>query len=100
MLEVKAGDTDIGTRLDFVDKLYHKVNANVLIIAYRGYSSSDGVPSEAGIKLDGHATMEFIRSREDVIDTNNIFVMGRSLGGAVAVNTLATKDYNVRGKRI
>ena len=81
-----------------MDKLYHKVGVNVLIVAYRGYSSSEGVPSEIGIKLDGHAIMEFIKSRDDVVDTNNLFVMGRSLGGAVAVNTLATKEYNVKGR--
>jgi len=36
------------------------------------------------LKLDADATLEYAQSRED-IDNERIFVFGRSLGGAVAI---------------
>ena len=53
-------------------------------MAYRGYSYSEGTPDEAGLELDADATLEHVTSREDV-DTDRVFVFGRSLGGAVSI---------------
>ena len=89
---------DIGTRLDFIEKMHNKVKCNFLLVAYRGYSLSEGFPSESGIKEDGIAIMDYIFSRTDVIDTQNVFVLGRSLGGAVAVHCLASSKFPVRGR--
>jgi fermentation-respiration switch protein FrsA (DUF1100 family) len=33
-------------------EIIHKLGLNVLTVAYRGYSDSQGYPSENGIKLD------------------------------------------------
>ena len=35
------------------------VRYNVLAVAYRGYSDSEGIPSEEGIKMDGEAILKF-----------------------------------------
>lgn len=78
--------------------MYKKVNCNFLLVAYRGYSQSDGIPTEEGIKMDGIAIMEYVMTQTDVIDTSNVYVMGRSLGGAVAVHALASLAFKVRGK--
>ena len=67
-------------------------------MAYRGYSDSEGEPTEEGIKLDAIAIMDYVTQSTDVLDPNNIFAFGRSLGGAVATYALATGDYKVRGK--
>lgn len=48
------------------------------MIAYRGYSNSEGTPSEYGIKLDAAAIMDHMFSRKD-IDTKKIFLHGRSI---------------------
>ena len=74
----------IGTRLPNIEKIVKSTNSNVLILAYRGYSDSEGEPSEEGLKLDAEATLEYAQNRED-IDNSRIFVFGRSLGGAVAI---------------
>jgi len=34
---------------------------NILCVAYRGYGSSEGVPNEAGMKLDARAVTEYVR---------------------------------------
>lgn len=57
---------------------------NLLLVEYRGYGDSDNVPpNEHGLKLDAEAAINFCISHNK-IDSNNIFVYGQSLGGAVA----------------
>lgn len=34
--------------------------------SYRGYGQSQGVPSEAGIRLDAQAALEHLLAREDI----------------------------------
>lgn len=44
---------DLGNnKLSFIEDLYRRVNVNVLAMAYRGYSYSEGSPNEIGIKED------------------------------------------------
>ena len=48
---------DIGTRLPYIKNLIHETQSDVMIVAYRGYSDSDGKPTEKGIKADGVAIL-------------------------------------------
>lgn len=67
----------------------NRLGYNLLVVAYRGYSDSEGHPSEAGLKIDGIATVNWIKTQGHVVDLNRCWMLGRSLGGAVAINTLA-----------
>lgn len=71
-----------------------KLKSNVLLIDYRGYGLSSGSPSEAGIYIDGRAALDFLIN-EVQVDTNTIFLYGRSLGSAVAVEI--SKDMTFAG---
>jgi len=51
---------NIGTRLTHISYYTQLKSTNVLIVAYRGYSESEGVPTEEGIKLDSIAILDFI----------------------------------------
>lgn len=42
---ILQNDTDIGWRLDYLEKYYKAVGCNLLIIAYSGYDESTGSPS-------------------------------------------------------
>jgi len=68
----------------------------VLILAYRGYGDSEGTPSEDGLKLDADATLEYAQSRDD-IDNDRIFIFGRSLGGAVAIQLAMVHSNSIKG---
>lgn len=70
--------------------LHHRFHLAVLGFDYRGYGRSEGSPSEAGILSDARAARAWLARRTDVPESQ-IVVMGRSLGGAVAVD-LAAKD--------
>lgn len=79
--------------------LMQKVPCNYLIVAYRGYSDSEGEPTEDGLKLDAFAIMEYVTGpASKFINPKNIVVMGRSLGGAVATYVLATGKFDVKGR--
>ncbi|XP_034942137.1 protein ABHD13 [Chelonus insularis] len=83
---------NMGHRLVNVSGLYHEVQCNILMLEYRGYGFSHGTPSEEGLYMDAQAGIDYLAGRTD-INTNEIIVFGRSLGGAVAID-LATKYIN------
>lgn len=62
-----------------------------MAIAYRGFSESEGSPNEIGIKKDVDAIVKFLRNpnqgAENIMNTDLLFLQGRSLGGAVAIHT-------------
>ena len=79
---------NIGLRLDWFQLVYTNLGVNILAVAYRGFSASEGKPSQEGILLDSEAVLEYARS-EDRINNERVFLIGRSLGGAVATHTVA-----------
>lgn len=79
---------NISHRLGRIDFL-HRLEANVLIIDYRGYGKSEGKPSEEGLYLDAQAAYRHLVEQRK-IPPERIVCFGKSLGGAVAVD-LATR---------
>lgn len=65
--------------------LHELVGATVLMYDYRGYGRSEGRPGEKGILEDGRAARAWLAERAG-IDPRQVVLMGRSLGGAVAVD--------------
>jgi len=82
---------NIGLRLDYFQTMYHKAGCDILAVAYRGYSDSSGKPSEEGIKKDGAAVINFVVKdlAKHYVNRGGVFVLGRSLGGAVATAALS-----------
>jgi fermentation-respiration switch protein FrsA (DUF1100 family) len=73
---------NISHRLSYL-RLLHRLPAHVLIFDYRGYGSSEGVPTEAGLYRDARAAWDFL-CRERGVDPSRIVLLGESLGAAVA----------------
>lgn len=99
---------NIGLRLDYFELAYKRLNCDIFVIAYRGYSDSDGVPDEALIKKDMIHLNNYITSqfKHKYYHAGGIFIVGRSLGGAVgtylaSINELGAKenyyDHNFNG---
>jgi fermentation-respiration switch protein FrsA (DUF1100 family) len=61
-----------------------------LVVNYRGYGLSGGVPSESAIVEDAKRIFDYAASRPDV-DATRIVVLGRSLGSYVAVKLAASR---------
>lgn len=87
-----SGIRNIGLRIPNAVHMYNQLQANVLLVEYRGYGNSDdAIPSEKGLKRDAEGALQFITSH-DQIDSNRIFLFGRSLGGAVAFHLAQFAD--------
>jgi fermentation-respiration switch protein FrsA (DUF1100 family) len=61
----------------------------MLVLDYRGYGTSEGHTTEAGVYIDAEAAWDYLTERPE-IDSTRIGVYGRSIGSAVALH-LATE---------
>lgn len=61
-----------------------KMGHNAILFSYRGYGKSSGTASEAGIKKDCHAVLDYI-SGDATLSSTKLTLYGRSLGGAVGI---------------
>ncbi len=68
--------------------LQEKLGVSVLVFDYRGFGRSEGTPSEAGLLADARAARRWLADRTGVL-ARDIVLLGRSLGGAVAVHLAA-----------
>ncbi len=73
---------NISHRLDSIN-IFHQLGLSVLIVDYRGYGKSTGNPSELGTYIDAETAWDYL-VKEKNIESDNIVIFGRSLGGAVA----------------
>ncbi|MBN1589667.1 MAG: alpha/beta hydrolase, partial [Pirellulales bacterium] len=86
---------NLSHRADLIRYLHDQHKLSVMIFDYRGYGRSDGVPDEQGILQDAFAARAWLARRAGIAE-QDIVLMGRSLGGAVAVH-LATVGNGARG---
>jgi len=87
---------NIGYRMPLGIDLYRSLRVNVLMVEYRGYGNSQGSPSERGLNSDAQASLDFILGRSD-LDHGKIFLLGQSLGGAVAIKLANTNQAKICG---
>jgi fermentation-respiration switch protein FrsA (DUF1100 family) len=74
----------IATNADLAVRLRDRLQASVFMFDYRGYGQSAGRPNEAGCIADGLAAQRWLADRMD-IRPDEVVLIGRSLGGGVAV---------------
>lgn len=68
-----------------------RMGADVLLLDYRGYGLSRGSPSEAGVYADARAALDHLTGPLGW-DEPQIYLFGRSLGGAVAVELAQQRE--------
>lgn len=72
---------------------------DVFAFDYRGYGKSEGSPTLEGVHIDAKAALETVFNLPQA-NKGHIFISGQSLGGAVAVYTVATSAYKDRIKAL
>ncbi len=68
----------------YLSALRDKLRVTIFVFDYRGYGRSEGSPAEPGILADGDAAQRWLAERTGK-RLDAIVLMGRSLGGGVAV---------------
>jgi pimeloyl-ACP methyl ester carboxylesterase len=81
------GNGEIASDYDGISPLYTGLGINLFVVDYRGYGSSDGRPTASRLLADAVTTYERTGSilAENELKTSPMFVMGRSLGSAAAI---------------
>lgn len=87
---------NLGLRLPFLKKLSNVTDFNIFAVSYRGYGLSEGVPSEESIKNDSIQAADLLMRHKNV-DQGNVFLFGRSLGGAVAISLAVQQRFHFKG---
>ena len=92
------GNGEIVADYDDLAPIYNNLGINFLIVDYRGYGRSTGVPSVSAMMSDCHTIMEFVTQwLSDHEFTGPFVVMGRSLGSASALELAATYQDKIDG---
>lgn len=74
----------------YMSFLRERLKASIFIFDYRGYGKSNGSPDENGLILDGLAAQMWLADNMQ-IELDEVVLMGRSLGGGVAVAVAAKR---------
>lgn len=69
-------------------KIFRELGVHLLLLDYRGYGQSEGVPNENGTYLDALAAYQWL-IQEKEFDPKRIVIYGESLGTAIAVDLTA-----------
>jgi hypothetical protein len=83
---------------DYVAPVYQEQGLNLFVADYRGYGMSDGNPTSGSMIRDTHPIFrEFVTFLRDLSYTGNLFVMGRSLGSAPAIEVAYRYPQQLKG---
>ena len=93
------GNGEIASDYDDLAQFYNQIGITFLVWDYRGYGLSTGTPT-AGNLLDDALTV--VEKTEDIcraneLDPSRIYVMGRSLGSAAAIEVAAHSPVSMSG---
>ncbi len=89
------GNGEIAADYASIAEFYTRLGLTLFVFDYRGYGSSDGMPSASALLTD--ATTCFTKTGQVLAEagiaaTGPLFLMGRSLGSAAALEVAANPD--------
>ena len=93
------GNGELAAEYDGIARLYTAIGASLLVMDYRGYGTSGGRPSSSTLISDARgiyqATPELLAANG--VTSRDLFVMGRSLGSASALEIADHAGDAIRG---
>lgn len=92
------GNGETAPDYDYVAPVYQEKGINLFVTDYRGYGMSDGSPSCSSMIKDAHPVFHgFVAFLHNKGFTGDIFVMGRSLGSAPAIEVVYHYQQQLKG---
>lgn len=86
---------NIGHRVSYAHTMAMICQCNVMLLNWRGYGLSDGHAHSKGIREDSQAGLEYLMKRG--VDKDKIFVLGQSMGGAIAIDLVMRNMDKIKG---
>jgi alpha-beta hydrolase superfamily lysophospholipase len=93
------GNGEIASDYDSIAPLYTTLGITLFVIDYRGYGSSDGAPTSSTLITDARTAFRKVRDvlADKGVGAGDLYVMGRSLGSAAALEVVDTCRKNLAG---
>jgi uncharacterized protein len=92
------GNGEIASDYDDVGPVYNRYGINFLVADYRGYGKSNGAPSASALIHDAHIIFAYITGwLNQEAYSQPLFIMGRSLGSASALEIVVNYQDQVHG---
>ena len=82
---------DLSNRIYKLNEL-NKLEINILLISWRGFSGNKGSPTEKNLYKDAEAAIKWLNKKN--VSNNQIIIYGESLGTGVAVEMAYKNDFN------
>ena len=82
---------DLSNRIYKLNEL-DKLNINILLISWRGFSGNAGYPTEKNLYEDAEAAIKWLNKKK--VSDSQIILYGESLGTGVAVEIGAKNNFN------
>jgi len=82
---------DLSNRIYKLNEL-NKLEINILLISWRGFSGNKGSPTEKNLYKDAEAAIKWLNKKN--VSNNQIILYGESLGTGVAVEMANKDDFN------
>jgi alpha-beta hydrolase superfamily lysophospholipase len=92
------GNGEIASDYDAIGPIYNEIGLNLFVVDYRGYGRSGGKPTLINMIKDSHAVFEGFKKALQVSGfSGSLFIMGRSLGSASAIEIASHSQDQLRG---
>ncbi|MBL8660369.1 MAG: alpha/beta fold hydrolase [Rhodospirillales bacterium] len=93
------GNGEIASDYDTIASFYTELGLTLVVVDYRGYGASDGSPTATALVRDALTTFERIGDvfAEVGIQPERLYVMGRSLGSAAALEVASRATGGLDG---
>ncbi len=92
------GNGEIASDYVAIGSIFNQVGLNLFVADYRGYGSSGGEPTLTSMIKDAHPIFEgFKRVLKEKEFSGNLFLMGRSLGSASAIELACHYQKQLNG---
>ena len=82
---------DLSNRIYKLNEL-DKLNINILLISWRGFSGNEGYPTEKNLYEDAEAAIKWLNKKK--VSNSQIILYGESLGSGVAVELGKENNFN------
>ena len=82
---------DLSNRIYKLNEL-NKLQINILLISWRGFSGNKGSPTEKNLYKDAEAAINWLNKKD--VSNNQIILYGESLGTGIAVEMAKKNDFN------
>lgn len=92
------GNAEIVSDYDDIGRMFTEAGLSLLAVDYRGYGKSSGEPSASTMMRDAHIIFDEVKDWiKKQNRTGRIFIMGRSLGSASAIEVAASHSDDLAG---